>query len=197
MAERHPRLYILDVNSPTDFSAYPGHFYPCFIEMESAKIPSVATSLISSRQAAYQYNTSAGSPASSLSHSLSLSSFPMFRASWCRHNRFRVAIDFVVGFFLYSNHSLTPTYPPRFVRSLPNTEPPCRMCRGFRNYRIPTFMIHRRHPVMQTQSQEHVILGFGRSKAVKHSPYDLQSVSMSSGGTSPPSARPLQAFLNL
>ena len=62
MAERHPRLYILDVNSPTDFSAYPGHFYPCFIEMESAKIPSVATSHSIGRQAFAMYNTSTGFP---------------------------------------------------------------------------------------------------------------------------------------
>ena len=166
--------------------------------MESAKIPSVATSHSIGRQAFAMYYTSTGFPIFPVTFAQPQSfELSRFRASWCRHNRFRVAIDFVVGFFLYSNHSLTPTYPPRFVRSLPNTEPPCRMCRGFRNYRIPTFMIHRRHPVMQTQSQEHVILGFGRSKAVKHSPYDLQSVSMSSGGTSPPSARPLQAFLNL
>ena len=75
MAERHPRLNYGRKKS-CRFLRISWAFLPMFLETRPAKVASVATSLFSSRQAAYQYNTSAGSPASSLSHNLSLSSYP-------------------------------------------------------------------------------------------------------------------------
>ena len=77
-----------------------------FIEIGSAKIPSVATSGSGGVSPLHRTTPARIPPLTHVSRYLSLSRLP---SSVLPGTPLRVAIDFVVSFFLYSDHSLTPT----------------------------------------------------------------------------------------